>query len=82
MQLCTTVLHGGVCHRTSIPHKSGNKMKKTKIYAIIQNLYRVINGYNLADLTLTILMSKMCANFLLKSEGSRTLVDSIWNDPK
>ena len=23
---CTTVLHGGVCHRTSTPHKSGNKM--------------------------------------------------------
>ena len=27
---CTTVLHGGVCHRTSTPHKSGNKMKKKK----------------------------------------------------
>ena len=24
----TTVLSGGVCHRTSTPHKSGNKMKK------------------------------------------------------
>ena len=23
-------LHGGVCHRTSTPHKSGNKMKKKK----------------------------------------------------
>ena len=22
---CTTVLHGGVCHRTSIPHKRWNK---------------------------------------------------------
>ena len=21
--MCTTVLHGGVCHRTSTPHKSG-----------------------------------------------------------
>ena len=28
MVMCTTVLHGGVCHRTSTPHKSGNKMKK------------------------------------------------------
>ena len=28
--LCTTVLHGGVCHRTSTPHKSGNKMKEKK----------------------------------------------------
>ena len=29
---CTTVLHGGVCHRTSTPHnhKSGNKMKRKK----------------------------------------------------
>ena len=27
---CTTVLHGGVCHRTSTPHKSGNKMKEKK----------------------------------------------------
>ena len=27
---CTTVLHGGVCHRTSTTHKSGNKMKKKK----------------------------------------------------
>ena len=24
----TSVLHGGVCHRTSTPHKSGNKMKR------------------------------------------------------
>ena len=28
--MCTTGLHGGVCHRTSIPHKSGIKMKKKK----------------------------------------------------
>ena len=27
---CTTVLHGGVCHRTSTPHKSGNKMMRKK----------------------------------------------------
>ena len=26
----TTVLHGGVCHRTSTPHKSENKMKEKK----------------------------------------------------
>ena len=25
---CTTVLHGGECHCTSIPRKSGNKMKR------------------------------------------------------
>ena len=31
---CTIVLHGGVCHRTSTPLKSGNKMKrKTFDYA-------------------------------------------------
>ena len=28
--MCTTVLHGGVCHRTSTSHKSGNKMKEKK----------------------------------------------------
>ena len=26
--MCTTVLHGGVCHRASTPHKSGIKMKE------------------------------------------------------
>ena len=26
----TTVLHGGVCHHTSTPHKSGIKMKEKK----------------------------------------------------
>ena len=30
LMMCTTVLHGGVCHRTSTPHKSGNKIKKKK----------------------------------------------------
>ena len=28
LMMCTTVLHGGVCHCTSTPHKSGNNMKK------------------------------------------------------
>ena len=27
-----TELHGGVCHRTSNPHKSGNKMKENMGY--------------------------------------------------
>ena len=27
---CTTVLHGGVRHRSSTPHESGNKTKKKK----------------------------------------------------
>ena len=27
---CTTVLHGGVCQRTSIPLKNGNNMKSKK----------------------------------------------------
>ena len=27
---CTTVLHGGVCNHTSIPHKSGTKIKEQK----------------------------------------------------
>ena len=31
LMMCTTVLHGGVCHRTSTPHKSGIKTKEKKI---------------------------------------------------
>ena len=27
---CTTVLLGGICHRTSTPHIGGNKMKEKK----------------------------------------------------
>ena len=30
LMMCTTVLHGGVCHHTSTPHKSGTKMKEKK----------------------------------------------------
>ena len=26
----TTMLHGGVCRRTSTPHKTGNKKKREK----------------------------------------------------
>ena len=33
--MCMTELHGGVCHRTSTPHKSGNKMKEKKKIIII-----------------------------------------------
>ena len=35
---CMTVLRGGVCHRTSSPHKSWNKMKrkKKKSYASVR----------------------------------------------
>ena len=32
--MCMTELHGDVCHRTSTPHKSGNKMKEKKKYAL------------------------------------------------
>ena len=28
--MCTTVIHGGACHHTSTPHKSGIKMKEKK----------------------------------------------------
>ena len=37
LMMCTTVLHGGVCHRTSTPHKIGNKMKEKK---------KIISHYN------------------------------------
>ena len=36
------MLHGGICHRTSTPRKSGNKMKKKKTFGchacIINNI--------------------------------------------
>ena len=35
--MCMTELHGGVCHRTSTPHKSGNKMKEKKKDTITAN---------------------------------------------
>ena len=28
--MCMTMLHGGVCYRTSTPHTIGNKMKEGK----------------------------------------------------
>ena len=40
--MCTTGLHGGVCHRTSTPHKSGIKMKKKKKKIIISYAVRVV----------------------------------------
>ena len=35
LMMCMTELHGGVCHRTSTPHKSGNKMKEKKKKKVI-----------------------------------------------
>ena len=32
---CTVMLHRGVCHRTSTPHKSGNKMMEKKTFLIL-----------------------------------------------
>ena len=37
--MCMTELHGGVCHRTSTPHKSGNKMKEKKQIYTINEIY-------------------------------------------
>ena len=33
--MCTTMLHVGVCHRTSTPHKSGNKVKEKEGFIVI-----------------------------------------------
>ena len=30
LMMCMTVLHGGICHRTSTTHQSGNKVKENK----------------------------------------------------
>ena len=41
LMTCTTVLPGGVCHRTSTQHKSGNKTKeKKKKKKVIEGLKR------------------------------------------
>ena len=41
--MCTTVLHGGVCHRTSTPHKIGNKMKEKKKKLKRNTKHKIIN---------------------------------------
>ena len=43
--MCTVVLHGGICHRTSTPHKSGNKVKEKK-YRLLSILVhgRLVKG--------------------------------------
>ena len=43
--MCTTVLHGGVYHRTSTPHKSGNTMKEKKNVIVL--LLFCFNEFNL-----------------------------------
>ena len=43
--MCMTELHGGVCHRTSTPHKSGNKMnEKKKKKLMIRTWYDYIHS--------------------------------------
>ena len=42
--MCMTELHGGVCHSTSIPHKSGNKMKEKKKVTYVIRVIRYRRG--------------------------------------
>ena len=49
--MCMTVLHGGVCHRTSTPHKSGNKMQEKKKQMIDSFLHRPGSNTILRGLT-------------------------------
>ena len=54
--MCMTELHGGVCHRTSTPHKSGNKMKeKKKCYRelTVSIIVSAIAVFRLVDNTLS-----------------------------
>ena len=52
---CTTELHGGVCHRTLTPHKSGNKTKKCKLqgmtHLIDHRHYNLLEGCNVFSVT-------------------------------
>ena len=41
--MCMTELHGGVCHRTSTPHKSGNKMKEKKKKSYM-SCFQIVGG--------------------------------------
>ena len=40
---CMTVLHGGVCHRTSTPHKSGNMIKRKNLRWVIRTVKRTVH---------------------------------------
>ena len=43
-------LHGGVCHRTSTPHKSGNKMKRRKTITqldVYTNLFYLLRSHEI-----------------------------------
>ena len=76
---CTTVLHGGVWHRTSTPHKSGDKMKKKKLSFIVAcNIFGWINQH-LDQFTTNKQPSQNCSNVLLRMSGrflfTRTIFD-------
>ena len=50
LMMCTTVLHGGVCHRTSTPHKSGIKMKEKKKKLSYTHLLRDVDVHHFVHL--------------------------------
>ena len=66
--MCMTELHGGVCHRTSTPHKSGNKMKeKKKICMYVQyKLYLTGKAWLQSNLPQGRLVSKKVSIFTEK----------------
>ena len=59
--MCTTVLHGGVCHRTSTPHKSGIEMKEREkrekkfLFKVEQN-----GKYNTSEFAITSTSHTIC----------------------
>ena len=68
--MCMTELHGGLCDRTSTPHKSGNKMKdKKKIIAshyCIAILHRIIASHYCIALLHRIIASHYCIALLYR----------------
>ena len=50
--MCMTELHGGVCHRTSTPHKSGNKMKEKKKIIILTKMFKQIKQIRITLMTM------------------------------
>ena len=66
----TTGLHGGVCHRTSTPHKSGIKMKKKKKNQLLICILKTANNPNYK--ILIVLQFKYSTNNLRVKQQARS----------
>ena len=73
--MCTTVLHGGVCHRTSTPHKSGNTMKEKKKKSDPMQVLSDVNFTVKGSVFVSMLIRRcVCRRCRVISEASFTFV--------